>query len=593
MNKIIGYLLLIASVSLTTHAQKPNILLIQVDDMGYDDLSINGNPLSKTPNLDKLAKESVRFDNFVVHSVCAPTRASLLTGRDHWRTGVSAMHGGNDYLHLDENTFGNVFQDNGYATGMWGKWHSGKSDGYWPWDRGFDEAYFARLYKYFPSTGWHNEYPKKTIHKNKWSPTALADYTIDFIDRNKEQPFLAYLSFLTCHDFWKAPEEYKKKYLDAGRTEGYATLLGMLEFMDKEVGRVLTYLKDNGLDKNTIVLFMSDNGPNLGDTNSEEWALRNNHGFVGSKSYLWQNGIKSPLYIRWRGKYKPADVERLASITDIFPTLLDMAGLSLPEDNLPLDGRSITSYLEGDTKSLKEKEVFTSNWFPVWEQDQFSPIQLEEKASFKYEKQRVTLINERYKLILNPRKVKQKSINIPPKLYNKYALFDVKASAIESQNIAQQKPEILKTMSAKMEQWFEQIKSEEHSFSPPVFQIAWKDKKESEIIAFGAAKTFGVKNGSHKISGFDKVGDYSEYKIFVHQEGNYKVTVASNKAITNISLKISCNKEHTEAKLQGREINMGSIHLEKGEHTLKVEVTETQDTDNTKNHLTKIFLKHP
>ena len=135
----------------------------------------------------------------MVNSGCAPTRASLLTGRDFWRTGVSAMHGGNDYMHLDETTFAEIFQNNGYVTGMWGKWHSGKSDGYWPWDRGFDEGYYAKLYKYFPSNGWLNEYPGKTTHEGDWSPEVVVDYAIDFIDRNKEQPFLAYFSFLTFY----------------------------------------------------------------------------------------------------------------------------------------------------------------------------------------------------------------------------------------------------------------------------------------------------------------------------------------------------------------------------------------------------------
>lgn len=581
-------IMLLMAGNLFAQNSQPNILLIQVDDMGYDDLSVNGNPLSHTPNLDAFSKESVRFDNFMLCSVCAPTRASLLTGRDFWRTGVSAMHGGNDYVHLDETTFANIFQDNGYATGMWGKWHSGKSDGYWPWDRGFDEGYYAKLYNYFPSNGWLNEYPKKTTHEGKWSPTVLVDYTIDFIDSNKEGPFLAYLSFLTCHDFWKTPDKYKKKYLKDGRTERYATLLGMLEYMDEEVGRLLTYLSDNGLDENTVVIFMSDNGPNLGDTNAEEWALRNNHGFVGNKAKLWQNGIKSPLYIRWDGHYQPTDVERLVTITDIFPTLLNIAGLEMPLDNLPLDGRSFKPYLNGDTKSLSERETVIAHWFPVWEKDQFSPIQPDEKANFDFEKQRLTMVNEHYKLIQNPSKVKYGASPAP---HDNYVLIDTKARLIEKENIAKDKPDIVNAMKSEIKKWFEGLKDEKHSFTPPVFQIGWNGKKLSEIRAYGASKAVGVTNESHKITGFENVGDYAEYKLNVHQKGTYHVSIAGNKNLDGISLKVSCNEESIQAKMQGRETKLGNIKLKKGAHTLKVEVANINEGAKAK-QLTEIFLEH-
>ena len=362
--------------------KQPNILIIQTDDLGYDDLSINGNTRSRTPNIDRLAESSVRFSNFMVNSVCSPTRGSLLTGRDFWRTGGEGLHGCKEFLHLDERTFGNVFQNAGYVTGMWGKWHNGKADGYWPWDRGFDEGYQADLYKYFPSSGYYNEFPNKTVHEGEWSPKVLADYTIDFISRNK--------------------------YLKEGNSKTFATLLGMLEFVDDETGRVLQHLSDLGLDENTIVLFMSDNGPNKGGSKKHkgadvlteaEWALRNNHGYLGSKSRLWQNGIKSPLFVRWKGKYKPADVERLVTVTDIFPTLLDIANVALPNDNPALDGRSIKPYLEGDTQSLGEKHAVFTHWHPAWDGDPYDPLQ--DKTTLDAAGQKMTLVNERYMLIQN------------------------------------------------------------------------------------------------------------------------------------------------------------------------------------------------
>lgn len=562
------------SASLPAQTTKPNILLIQVDDMGFDDLSVNGNTVSHTPNIDAFSESAVRFGNFMVHSVCAPTRASLLTGRDFWRTGVSAMHGGKDFMHLDETTFAEIFKNNGYVTGMWGKWHLGKADGYWPWDRGFDEAYFANLYQYFPSNGYFNEYPKKTTHEGEWSPKVLVDYTISFIERNKQKPFLAYLSFLTCHDIWNTPDSYKNKYMAEGRTERFATLLGMLEFMDNEVGRLLQYLKNNGLDENTVVLFMSDNGPNLGDANPVEWNLRNNHGFLGNKARLWQNGLKSPLFIRWTGKYRPGNLNRLVTVTDIFPTILDMADIPLPANNLPIDGRSFKSYLHGDTTTLNEKTAVHSNWFPVWEQNQFAPVQPGDKSNFEFGNQRIALINERYKLLHN-----EVNVSGGPAKFNDEVLIDLISDPLERKNIAENNPEIVAEMKTGLENWFAEIKKEPHSFAPPVFQIGWKGKTSSEVLGYGPSKTVGCENTEFYVQGLGQVGDYAEYQLNVHRSGIYRVSISSsNTNMAGMELKISCRGSVAKNELtNGGWQEIGAIALEAGKNVFKIEVAGAKE----------------
>jgi arylsulfatase A-like enzyme len=564
-------------LTLSVTARQPNILLIQTDDLGYDDLSFHGNTCSHTPNLDKLAESSVRFGNFMVNSVCAPTRGSLLTGRDFWRTGCEGLHGGTEFLHLDERTFGNVFQDAGYATGMWGKWHNGKTDGYFPWDRGFDEAYQANLYKYYPSNGFYNEHPKVTTHKGEWSPTVLADYTIDFISRNKDKPFLAYLSFMTCHSTWNAPEEHRQKYLKDGHSESFATLLGMLEYMDQEAGRVLRHLTDLGLDENTIVLFMSDNGPNLGGSKKHkgsdvitdaEWKLRNNHGFLGSKSRLWQNGIKSPLFIRWTGKYKPAEVDRLVTVTDVFPTLLDMANIKLPADNPPLDGRSVTSYLKGDTTKLSEKSGVFTHWYPQWDGDHYDP--LPNKTQLDLDKQKVTLVTENYKYIQN-------EFNAPgtPKAHNGVVLIDLKKDPLESTNIAASNPETVSSMQKELKDWFDDLIKAPRSFTHTVFQIGWNGKKSSEILAFGPSKTEGVKNNSHLVAGWDTPGDYAEYRINVHQAGTYEISLTCSSKNKGLVLEAQCRGTSTKAALDGTASpSLGNLKLDAGEHILKIAVVD-------------------
>ena len=155
--------------------------------MGFSDLAVHGNPYISTPNLDKLANEGVQFSQFYVTPVCATTRATLLTGRHHLKTGVTHVHGGKDFLHLSETTLAERLKEAGYKTGMWGKWHSGKTKGYFPWERGFDEAYMAGLYQFTNNKGLFNG---KLKQHSGWTTEILTDFALDFINRNKEAPFL-------------------------------------------------------------------------------------------------------------------------------------------------------------------------------------------------------------------------------------------------------------------------------------------------------------------------------------------------------------------------------------------------------------------
>jgi len=570
-NKMLGMLVLLTGFTLQASAKReqPNFLIIQVDDMGYDDLAINGNTVSHTPHLDGLAEQSVRFGNFMVNSVCAPTRASLLTGRDFWKTGISGLHGGKDFMNLDETTFANVFQDNGYATGMWGKWHSGKADGYWPWDRGFDEAYYAKLYHYYPSNGWYNSSSNYIVHKDKWSPEVITDYTIDFISRNKRKPFLAYVSFLTCHDKWAAPETYIQKYRREGRSERFATLLGMLDLMDAQVGRLLQHLEDLGLDKNTVVVFLSDNGPNMGDSNATEWALRNNHGYKGQKSRLWQNGIKSPLYIRWKDHFQAMDVDRLVTVTDLFPTFLDVADLKIPAGNKQLDGRSVKPYLEGDLQSLEMKKAIMTTWFPVWEGEEYQPVQSEDKQEFKFDEQRMTMITEDFKLLLNP-------VSVDGAPYNKKGviLIDLQHDPMESRDVSDKYPDKVLEMKAEMQHWFSEVVGLPGSFSFPEFQIGLQHY--SDVLAYGPCFISGVENDAHVLKGFGETGDLVEYALNVQKKGKYKVYInVANAQLEGVAIKVSCNIQSFSQKLYGQKAQeLGEVYLIPGKQTFSVEVID-------------------
>lgn len=291
--------------NVTNNVSKPNILIIQVDDFGYDDLNLHGNQIFDTPNLDKLGTEAVQFEQFYVSSVCAPSRASLLTGRNFLRTGVSGVHAGRDYINLNETIIAELFKKNGYNTGMWGKWHSGKTNGYFPWDRGFDEAYYASLYNYFDNVGLLNGTELSTTG---FTTDVITDMAIHFIEKNKNQPFFAYISHLAPHNPWKAPENYVNNYREKGFSEPLSILSGMINNLDDNIGRLLNKVTELGLDENTIIVFLSDNGPwissyGFGLTN-QEWNLRNPNGLRGNKATNWENGIKSPLFIKWKNHFE-------------------------------------------------------------------------------------------------------------------------------------------------------------------------------------------------------------------------------------------------------------------------------------------------
>ncbi len=390
---------------------RPNIILILADDLGYSDLGIHGNRLVETPNLDRFASGSVQFSNFYVTPVCATTRAALLTGRHFLRTGVSHVHGGKDFLHLDEVILADELKQEGYATGIWGKWHSGKTPGYFPWERGFDEAFMAALYNYQDNVGLFNGEKMET---RGWVTEVLTDQAIDFIRRNREGPFFAYIPYLTCHAPLHAPEEYVQKYINKGLSENLSTLYGMVDHLDFHLGRLFNALDEMGLSENTVVLFLSDNGPAIinGVLTDEDRRTRYVNGLRGHKGNIWENGIRSPLFVRWNGKIHPSTVDHLADVTDLFPTLLELAGGGEALAGLNLDGRSIVPYLEGSGEVLPGKEVFLyanpgwpptdQPWTPEGVKDEYRPWKYAGGNYLTYENQIMGIRGERYKLLLNP-----------------------------------------------------------------------------------------------------------------------------------------------------------------------------------------------
>ncbi|WP_245897232.1 sulfatase-like hydrolase/transferase [Hymenobacter nivis] len=273
---------------------RPNVVLILTDDQGWGDLSANKNPWLKTPNMDRLAQQGTSFEHFYVSPLCAPTRASLLTGRYHLSTGVVSVSKGLETMDSEETTLAELFRANGYQTGMFGKWHSGQHYPNRPNDQGFDE------FLGFCAGHWSNYFDTKLDHNGELVQTTgyitdvLTDAALKFIGANQDKPFFCYIPYNAPHSPFQVPDAYFNKFKAKGRSNELACVYGMVSNLDDNVGRVLAFLKKRKLKKNTIVIFMTDNGPNgtryNGDMRGIKGSVKGACGYRSSSA----GPIKSP-----------------------------------------------------------------------------------------------------------------------------------------------------------------------------------------------------------------------------------------------------------------------------------------------------------
>ncbi len=358
---VLAILLSGCSEPASTETRPPNIVMILADDQGWGDLSSSGNTNLSTPNIDRLAVEGASFSRFFVSPVCSPTRAEMLTGRYHPRGGVFGTSAGGELLDLDEQTIAEVFQEAGFATGAFGKWHNGMQPPYHPNARGFDEFYG------FCSGHWGDYFSPNLLERNgelvKGSGYVTDDFTdhaLAFIDEHQDQPFFAYLPFNTPHSPMQVPDAYWDKFSDVDlkmrhrdpdgeNLQHTRAALAMVENIDYNVGRVLEHLEELGLEENTIVIYFSDNGPN-----GNRW----NGGMKGRKGSTDEGGVRSPFYIRWKGVIEAGrEINEIAGAIDLLPTLANLAGIPFENKN-PIDGVNLDPLLLGE-ESLPDRYIFS------------------------------------------------------------------------------------------------------------------------------------------------------------------------------------------------------------------------------------------
>ena len=324
--------------------------MILTDDQAYGDLSFTDNPIAETPHLDRLAKEGVFFQNFYVSPVCAPTRASLLTGRYHQRTGVQGVTRGRENMNLNEVTLADILKENGYQTGIFGKWHNGAHYPYHPMGRGFNE------FVGFTSGHW-SSYFDTTIEKNGkpflakgYLPDALTTEALNFIKNSvdNKEPFFCYVPYQTPHTPLQVPDAYFNKYKNKGADDFNATIYGMVENIDDNVQRLIQGLEELDIREETIIIYLSDNGP---------LNLRFNQGLKGRKGQIDEGGVRVPFIMNWKGKIDPGKkISYPLAHIDVLPTLLAMLDIEYASEQV-IDGVDFKNLFE-DASSMKSRSLF-------------------------------------------------------------------------------------------------------------------------------------------------------------------------------------------------------------------------------------------
>lgn len=338
--------------------KKPNVILVMTDDQGYADLGCTGNPWIQTPHIDKFYEESVRFTDFHVQPLCTPTRGAIMSGHRPIRNGAWATCWGRSILRASETTMADVFKANGYATGMFGKWHLGDNYPYRPFDRGFDHtvAHKGGGVGQTPDF-WGNNYFNDTFFNNGEAHSYLGyctdiwfDEAMNYIDRvGGERPFFAYIATNAPHSPYLVDDKYAEQYRnnpDIVEPEFY----GMITNIDENFGRLRKFMDERNLTDNTILIFMTDNGSSGScNTDKNQFPIKGyNAGLRGKKASYYDGGHKVPFIIRWpNGKLLGGkDIEELALDVDLLPTFIELCGLESPE--IKFDGTSFAGTFKGD-----------------------------------------------------------------------------------------------------------------------------------------------------------------------------------------------------------------------------------------------------
>ena len=481
----------LSSLALSAQASdRPNVVVIVADDLGWADVGFHGNPIIDTPSLDRIAAEGAQLNRFYTTPICSPTRAALMTGRDPIRLGVAystIMPWQNNGIHPDETFLPELFLSAGYQTAMVGKWHLGHAQqSYHPNSRGFEHFYGhlhteVGFYPPFASLGGKDfQRNGVSIDDQGYESYLLADEVSRYIrERDTEKPFFIYMPFIAPHTPLDAPEELQAKYADmaddrgksrskmadstrfmakvTGRTSARPMYAAVVDAMDQAIGRVLDTLDREGLADNTIVLFFSDNGGAVYAIGGAD-----NAPLRGGKGDTFEGGIRVVAAMRWPEKIPMGSrVDSIMSVMDVLPTLASAAGIDA-DTQFRLDGRNMLPALIDGQTMPREKLLFFISETP-----------------FKNHVN-VTAFNDEWKLI---QRIETGFSSVDVTQF----LFNIAEDPHEHNNLAQQHPDIVADLADEIRHWrnlYPVAGTRSQLMPPPGWKapLDWTDYPQQETV---------------------------------------------------------------------------------------------------------------
>lgn len=433
-------------VSMRSIGDSPNIIVVLTDDQGYGDVSAHGNPILRTPNLDRLEKESRTFTNFFVSPTCSPTRSALMTGRHEFLNGVTHTILERERLTLDAVTVADVLREAGYTTGIFGKWHLGDEEMYRPDRRGFDETFIhgaggigqsypgscgdAPGNRYFNPTILHNGTFEKT---EGYCTDIFFRKAIDWMGRNRSgKPFFCWIATNAPHAPYDARPEDAALYEGLGLDENLRNFYGMIHNIDQNMGVLLEQLDQWEIANDTLLVFMNDNGSAIG-------GKRFNAGMRGEKGSPWLGGTRASSFWRWPSKIVPGPCDALTAHVDFFPTLVTLANATLDDRaKSQTQGRDLGSLLRDPNEIWEDRTLVTH--LGRWPKGT-SP------AGFRYAQ--CAIRNTRYTLV-----------SVQGKAKPQWELFDVLDDPGQTKNIAASHPEVVRDLGQAYDQWWSSVQGQ-------------------------------------------------------------------------------------------------------------------------------------
>lgn len=547
-------------------AARPNVLLIMTDDQGYPELSAHGNPVLETPALDKLHGESVRLTDFHVAPMCTPTRGQLLTGLDALRNRAMNVSSGRTLLKAGLPTVADHLAAEGYATGLFGKWHLGDNYPFRPQDRGFQETlWFPSSHINSTPDAWDNDY-FDDIYSHNGHRERYTGYCTDiFFDEGMkwidlqptDQPWFAYIALNAAHWPWFVPNEYiepvaerfdaafevgklsRKKYFPQKRMD-IIRYLAMVENIDDNVGKIDQFLADKGLSENTIVVFLTDNGSTMGPDYY-------NAGMRGKKTQLWEGGHRVPCFVRYpSGKFAVETIDGLTHVQDLVPTLLDLCSVEA-DSSMSFDGMSLAPVLSGEA-SIPDDRTVVINYsrMPVKKAraDGVQPSQ--------------------------PQKDGAGVLMGPWRWLENRELYNVESDPLQTTNVAADHPEIVSKLRAHLDAWWDDLGPD---VAEPERVIIGSDvENPAQLTACEWLDVFidqqkQVRRVDHK---------FGAWHLTVDQAGSYEFELRRWPEDCPLGLTEGCPETQVTdgAFLPGKALPIRSATLRVDDHMLSAEATE-------------------